>query len=167
MFTKAKEKDKVLKEQFLVKQDDPESDQKNHKEDIIMEEENLSDSDGHRDQSKENIQNEFNQENNGSDEETDTFQRYENEIKQGNFQEKRANQNSSVNRIGRFYKDPNSSQYTVPEPFDFLHRDKNRSKSIRERKFEEMIKQKQEEEEEISKYQFRAKSVPPVVAEKL
>ena len=82
------------------------------------------------------------------------------------IEKKRDTESSSMSRLGRFYKDPGSSQYTVPEPFDFTQRNKNRAKSIRERRVEEMIKEKQAIEEEILKFKFRAKSVPSIVSER-
>ncbi len=58
-------------------------------------------------------------------------------------------------------KDP---KYTIPDPFSFQRNDTSRSKSIREKKVEEMIREKEAEEAEIMNFRFRAKSVPAVVA---
>jgi len=54
-------------------------------------------------------------------------------------------------------------KYTVPEPFEFDTREKVRAKSIRERKVEEIIREKQEEEERLLNHRFRANSVPNIV----
>jgi len=55
-------------------------------------------------------------------------------------------------------------KYTIPEPFSFQRNDTSRSKSIRERKLEEMIREKEAKEEETLNFRFRAKSVPAIVA---
>ena len=52
---------------------------------------------------------------------------------------------------------------TVPKPFAFDLRDKTKAKSIRERKVEEMVREKQMEEEGLIKHQFRSKPIPPEV----
>jgi hypothetical protein len=52
---------------------------------------------------------------------------------------------------------------TVPKPFSFDIRDKVKAKSIRERKVEKMIKQKENQENETMNFQFRHKPVPPEV----
>ena len=52
---------------------------------------------------------------------------------------------------------------TVPKPFAFDLRDKSKHKSIRERKVEAMIREKQMEEEGFVKHQFRHKPIPPEV----
>jgi hypothetical protein len=55
-------------------------------------------------------------------------------------------------------------KFTIPQPYDFDERDrvkKNKlKKSIRERKVEEMLEEKQQEELRIKNHVFRAKSVP-------
>ena len=52
---------------------------------------------------------------------------------------------------------------TVPKPFAFEIRDQVKSKSIRERKIEQMIAEKEAMEDEAMKYQIRAKPIPPEV----
>lgn len=52
---------------------------------------------------------------------------------------------------------------TVPRPFGFDMRDKGKSKTIRERKVEEMVEAKRQEESALVKYQFRSKPIPPEV----
>ena len=52
---------------------------------------------------------------------------------------------------------------TVPKPFKFDMRDKVKPKNIRERKVEEMVAEKQIEQENMIKYQFRPKPVPASV----
>ena len=66
-------------------------------------------------------------------------------------------------KFGAVYKDPTGLKYTVPDPFEFDNREKVRAKSIRERKVEEMIREKQLEEERILNHRFRANSVPGIV----
>jgi Uncharacterised protein family UPF0564 len=51
----------------------------------------------------------------------------------------------------------------VPKPFAFDMRDKQRKKSIRERKIDEMIAEKKIQEENLLKYQIRSNPVPPEV----
>ena len=50
---------------------------------------------------------------------------------------------------------------TVPKPFGFDIRP--RSKSIREKKVEEMVAEKKIKEENIIKHQFRSNPIPPQV----
>lgn len=52
---------------------------------------------------------------------------------------------------------------TVPKPFNFDLREKTRTKTIRERKVEEMVAEKRIEEENIIKHQFHSKPIPPEV----
>jgi hypothetical protein len=52
---------------------------------------------------------------------------------------------------------------TVPKPFNFDLREKTRTKTIREKKVEEMVNEKQTEEEKALKQQFRCKPIPPEV----
>ena len=52
---------------------------------------------------------------------------------------------------------------TVPKPFGFDVRDARKSKTIREIKVEEMVKQKELEEETHLRTVFRSKKVPPEV----
>ena len=52
---------------------------------------------------------------------------------------------------------------TVPKPFNFDIREKTRSKTIREHKVDEMVAEKRIEEENLLKYQFRPKPIPPEV----
>lgn len=52
---------------------------------------------------------------------------------------------------------------TVPKPFGFDMREKTKTKSIREKKIDEMVAQKQIEEERVIKHQFRSKPIPPEV----
>lgn len=52
---------------------------------------------------------------------------------------------------------------TVPRPFGFDMRDKGKSKTIRERKVEEMVEEKRLTENALVKYQFRSKPIPPEV----
>lgn len=52
---------------------------------------------------------------------------------------------------------------TVPRPFNFDLRDKNKTKTIRERKVEEMVNEKRQEEEKAVKTQFRSNPIPPEV----
>lgn len=52
---------------------------------------------------------------------------------------------------------------TVPRPFAFDIRDKMRPKSIRERKIERMIAEKEAAETEELKNKYRAKPIPPEV----
>lgn len=66
-------------------------------------------------------------------------------------------------RFGAAYKDPRDLKYTVPDPFEFDTREKVRAKSIRERKVEEMVQEKIDEEERILNHRFRANSVPGIV----
>ena len=54
--------------------------------------------------------------------------------------------------------------YTVPDPFEFEARGKNRSKSIRERKIEEMVNEKLEEDEALSFEEIQAKTNIPAAA---
>jgi hypothetical protein len=51
----------------------------------------------------------------------------------------------------------------VPRPFGFDVRDKFRSKTIRERKIEEMVKEKELEELGAINHRFRCKPVPTEV----
>lgn len=52
---------------------------------------------------------------------------------------------------------------TVPQPFGFDMRDKSKTKSITQRKFEEMIAEKRVAENNLIKHQFRSKPIPPSV----
>lgn len=52
---------------------------------------------------------------------------------------------------------------TVPKPFGFDVRDKSKSKTIREFKVDEMVKEKELEEETHIRTVFRSKKVPPEV----
>lgn len=52
---------------------------------------------------------------------------------------------------------------TVPKPFGFDLRDKTKTKSIRERRIEEMVEDKKIEEDALIKHQFRSKPIPPEV----
>ena len=52
---------------------------------------------------------------------------------------------------------PSQSSITVPRPFKFDTREKIRPKSIRERKVDEMIAEKQLEEDRVLDYKFRAR----------
>lgn len=52
---------------------------------------------------------------------------------------------------------------TVPQPFGFDIRDKQKSVTIREKKVEAMVDEKRREEEMLVKYQFRSKPIPPEV----
>lgn len=52
---------------------------------------------------------------------------------------------------------------TVPKPFNFDIRENMKPKSIREKKLEEMIAEKNIKEENIIKHQFRCKPIPPEV----
>ena len=54
-------------------------------------------------------------------------------------------------------------QITVPQPFSF-DREKMRSKSIRELKLEELVVEKQLQEEALLKHRFKPKPVPPEVS---
>jgi hypothetical protein len=62
-------------------------------------------------------------------------------------------------------KDDRKGRYgvTVPKPFAFDIRDKVRPKTIRERKVEVMLEQKQQEELEACNQTFRSKPIPPKV----
>jgi len=51
----------------------------------------------------------------------------------------------------------------VPKPFGFDVRENTRAKSIRERKLDEMVKEKQYKEEMALKKKFKAKRPPPEV----
>lgn len=77
------------------------------------------------------------------------------------------NRSYGDDKFGAIYKDAVELRYTVPDPFAFDTREKVRAKSIRERKVEEMVREKQLEEERMMKHQFRAKSVPKIVKEPL
>jgi len=52
---------------------------------------------------------------------------------------------------------------TVPKPFGFDVRDKNRPKTIRDTWLENEYKKKQMENDELVKRQFRSKPIPPEV----
>lgn len=52
---------------------------------------------------------------------------------------------------------------TVPRPFNFEMREKSRTKTIRERKVEEMVNEKRNEELTAVKYQFKPNPIPPEV----
>lgn len=52
---------------------------------------------------------------------------------------------------------------TVPTPFGFDTREARRSKTIRETKVEEMVREKKFEEEALLRHQFRSKPIPPEV----
>lgn len=52
---------------------------------------------------------------------------------------------------------------TVPKPFNFDLREKTRTKTIREKKVEEMVMEKKLDEEKNMKQQFRCKPIPPEV----
>lgn len=52
---------------------------------------------------------------------------------------------------------------TVPKPFNFDMREKTRTKTIREKKVEEMVAEKRIEVENIVNKQFRANPIPPEV----
>jgi len=52
---------------------------------------------------------------------------------------------------------------TVPKPFNFDVRENTRAKSIRERKLDEMVKEKEFKEEMNMKKKFKAKGPPPQV----
>ncbi len=71
--------------------------------------------------------------------------------------------NAYETKFGAVHKDPEILKYTVPDPFEFDTREKVKGKSIRERKVEEMVREKQEEEERLLNHQFRANSVPAIV----
>ena len=51
----------------------------------------------------------------------------------------------------------------MPKPFGFDLRDKTKSKTIAERKFEAMMMEKKINEDNIVKHQFRSKPIPPEV----
>lgn len=51
----------------------------------------------------------------------------------------------------------------MPKPFNFDIRDKTRAKSIRERKFDEMVADKDIKEKKLIKHRFKAKNPPPEV----
>ena len=52
---------------------------------------------------------------------------------------------------------------TVPKPFRFDMRDQTKPKTIRERKVEEMVMEKQVEEKNMIQHQFRHKPIPAAV----
>jgi hypothetical protein len=52
---------------------------------------------------------------------------------------------------------------TVPKPFGFDLRDKTKTKTIREKKVEEMVNEKKQEEQDAVNKQFRSKPIPPEV----
>lgn len=56
---------------------------------------------------------------------------------------------------------------TVPEPFDFERRGKNKSKSIRERKVEEMVKEKIHNESIEINIRPKVNSIPRTTTEPL
>lgn len=51
----------------------------------------------------------------------------------------------------------------MPQPFGFDMRDKTKTKTIRERKIDEMIAEKKVAENNLIKHQFRSKPIPPAV----
>ena len=54
---------------------------------------------------------------------------------------------------------------TVPQPYEFLKKEK--TKTIREQKLEEMLAGKKDEEEDFRGYTFRANEIPRTTTEKL
>ena len=52
---------------------------------------------------------------------------------------------------------------TVPKPFNFDLREKTRTKTIREKKVEEMVMEKKKDEDKNMQQQFRCKLLPPEV----
>jgi len=113
------------------------------------------------------IQNDFDQQHNQTFTERPT--RTENGDNEG-WVERRSRRKTEGNeefdynpRFGAVYKDPRGLKYTVPDPFEFDTREKVRAKSIRERKVEEMVQEKRDEEERILNHRFRANSVPGIV----
>lgn len=52
---------------------------------------------------------------------------------------------------------------TVPTPFNFDMREKNKKKTIREQKVEEMVAEKRNEEHDAYNFKFRPKPIPPEV----
>lgn len=61
----------------------------------------------------------------------------------------------------------NAGRYgiTVPKPFNFEIREANRAKSIRERKIERMIAEKEAEEAREIGFKYHAKPIPPEVVQ--
>jgi len=86
---------------------------------------------------------------------------FEEEIERYDYQHQTKGSYQRGRASYRMIKDP---KYTIPEPFNLQRNDNNRSKSIRARKVEEMILEKESEEAEILNFRFRAKSVPAIVA---
>ncbi|OMJ70099.1 hypothetical protein SteCoe_31992 [Stentor coeruleus] len=60
-------------------------------------------------------------------------------------------------------KQKNTMKFTVPEPFDFDAREKQKAKSIRQTKFEQYINEKIQEEDNHIKYRPKANPVPAEV----
>lgn len=65
------------------------------------------------------------------------------------------------------YKEGDDYKITEPEPFHFDSRDKNRPKTIRERKVEEMLLEKEQKELEVINVYFTANEVPAHVTKPL
>ena len=63
-------------------------------------------------------------------------------------------------KFGALYKDSTDYKITEPTPFAFDLRDKNKEKTIRERKLEEMLLKKEQDELDVINVQFRANRVP-------
>ena len=63
-------------------------------------------------------------------------------------------------KFGALYKDSTDFKITEPSPFSFDHRDKHKGKSIRERKLEEMLLEKEQVELEPLNVHFQANTVP-------
>jgi len=63
-------------------------------------------------------------------------------------------------KFGALYKESADYKITEPAPFKFDARDKNKPKTIRERKVEEMLLEKEQKELEVINVHFRANSVP-------
>lgn len=76
-------------------------------------------------------------------------------VRHEDYQKKRA-QSAKVHKKGKY-------GVTVPRPFTMCKNEGVKPKSIRQRKIDEMIAQKQIEEEAIVKHQFRHKPIPPEV----
>jgi len=55
---------------------------------------------------------------------------------------------------------PETKKVTVPEPFAFDEREAKKGKSIRQKKLELFLREKENEIDELRNYVFRAKSVP-------
>jgi len=70
-------------------------------------------------------------------------------------------------KFGALYKEGLDYKITEPKPFVFDSRDKNKPKTIRERKVEEMLLEKEQKELEVINVYFRANEVPAHVTKPL